>query len=220
MVRLVWPWIICLGLSGLACDAKGKGDRSTTAANTAVAPRPVPLVPSGQAASAGFDSCLVGSWKAVRASLKVEAVSAEGGGNVAMDIAPTGAAVLDFTPMSEVEAAAQGVAFAFRYSGKATGVLETPRPGELASKDNDYSKLTVTAMAKVPGQASVPLFKETPVTELQKTVGKMAGTIAPGTPSKGIETSPVLSMTRYVCSPQTLALKGTAAQAEWTFTRL
>jgi hypothetical protein len=161
----------------------------------------------------GLDSCLVGKWKATGVTLKVDAVSAEGGANVTLDVASSGASTLDFTPMDLIKATGRGFNFDFRYSGKATALLSTPTRGILESKDASYAALRVTANVQLPGAGSIPLFKDKPVTELAAMGAALAGAAkglakgapsaaaSPGaavgaTPAQGIDSNPVFASNR------------------------
>jgi hypothetical protein len=181
-------------------------------------------------ALAGFDPCVVGTWRSKLVKLSAEQVTAAGGEGVKMEAAASGATTLDFASMSDIRATGAGVAFDFRYSGKATATLKTPAIGKFESENADYSTLKVTANVKVPGAGSIPMFKDTPVADLVKMANGMAGAVknmpgagaapgaAPGGPAKGIDAAPVFSSSSYVCRPDSLILSG-PQQTEWTFVR-
>ena len=220
----VWGalWLLLLGLG---CSR----NEPSPAANTQAlgsATQPQSTAPSAAAAANnGLDSCLVGSWKSVQVVLNLSTVQASGGGGVAMKIEPTGASVIDFTPMAPIDATANNsLKFDFRYSGKATGNLKTPSPGVVGVSQSDYSGLKVSAAVKIPGGATVALFKDTPVASLATLAGSLAagakGQPAPAAATQGIEASPVFSTDTYTCAGSTLTLSSAVAHSQWTFTRV
>ena len=144
-----------------------------------------------------------------------------------MQIEPSGKTALDFGSMANISAGGSGVSFDFRYTGKATGTLKTPVLGKFESESPDYSKLKVTANVKVPGAGRVPMFKDTPISDLVKMAEGMARAAkgAPGVPGapaaaapKGIDSTPIFSSSSYVCRPESLTLTG-AQNLVWEFVR-
>ena len=142
------------------CGGCKKSDASSTsgAASAEAAIAPAASAAGAAAPLAGLDECLVGKWKAEKVSLKLDQVSAEGGANVSLDIASSGASSIDFTRMSEVHAKANaGFSFDFKYSGKASGMLKTPTRGSVVSEGTNLADLRVSAPASLPGAAAVPV---------------------------------------------------------------
>jgi hypothetical protein len=99
--------------------------------------------------------------------------------------------------------------------------------------------LRVTATVKLPGAGSTPLFKDKPVTELATLGTALAGAgkglpgvkpapaqaaagsaSQPGTPSNGIDSSPVFASSRYTCEGDALLLRGAEHAFEWKFVRV
>lgn len=182
-----------------------------------------PPAPSA-APFSGFDPCVVGSWQAKSVALSAEQVKASGGRGVKMTIEPSGKTTLDFGSMENILAGGSGMSFDFRYSGTATGTLKTPSLGKFESENPDYSKLKVSANAKIPGAGAVPVFKDTPVADLVKMASGMAAAAkgAPGAPAmgapKGIDSAPIFSSSAYECRPDSLTLTG-AQNLVWEFVR-
>lgn len=228
----------CVGLALLAASCSRKEVHpgvSPAASGSAVASAPAPA--AAAAPLTGLDSCLVGKWKASGVTLKIDSISAHGGANVTLDVAPSGASVIDFGPMSDVRATGASLNFDFRYSGKASGTLKSPSRGILQSEAADYTGLRVTATIKLPGAGSVPLLKETPVTQLANMGVALAGAgkgspkakpsaAAPssasqlGTPAKGIDSNPIFASSRYTCEGNSLSLRGGEQGFEWLFARV
>lgn len=212
-------------------DAPAATPAASVAAAESVARAPATLPPL-----TGLDSCLVGKWKASGVTLKAEPVTAEGGANVTLDVASSGASTIDFTPMELIKATGRGFKFDFRYSGKATALLSTPARGTLEGKDASYAGLRVTANVQLPGAGSIPLFKDKPLTELATMGVALAGAAkglakgvpsaaaapgAPGgaTPAQGIDSNPVFASNRYTCEGNSLSFRGGERGFEWLFTR-
>jgi len=220
--RRVFGWVVW-GLLSLGCSKKAT---SETSAAPSLAPAPVastPVLPT----TGGFE-CLVGKWKSVKVTLAMDPVTAEGGANVLLDVGATGASTLDFSSMEEVKAAMPAFKFDFRYSGKATGTLVSPSPGTLESSNAEWSGLRVTATANVPGLGKMPLLKDTPVSQLAAMGTALGGALASAEPAapagpaapQGIDASPVLSSSRYTCTPDTLTLSPKDAKgATWVFAK-
>jgi hypothetical protein len=230
-----------LGLSLLvapSCRKEASPDAGASGATAApvVGAAALSAASAPSTANAGLDACLVGNWKASRVTLKVDPVDAQGGANIALQIAPSGASLLDFGPMSDIRATSSGFSFEFRYSGKATATLKTPSPGTVTSEQSDYSGLRVTASAKLPGAGSVALFKDTPLTQLANMGAALAG-VGKGGAAKGaasaaapaasgavatpgIDSSPVFSSNRYTCGGDSLRLYGGEQPLEWVFERV
>ena len=231
MERVVRSWACVAVVCGVALGCK----KETPAE---VAPATAPAEPAPSAAAAGtpsaaaaplaeFDPCVVGAWRSKSVTLSAAPVKAAGGAGVAMSIAASGKTELDFGSMADIQAGGQGMSFDFRYSGTATGRLKTPVRGQFESESPDYSKLKVTANVKLPGAAFVPMFKDTPISE----VAKMAEGIAaaakgvpgvpgapPGPAPKGIDAAPIFSSSSYECRPDSLTLTG-AQDLVWEFVR-
>jgi hypothetical protein len=212
--------LACLGLLLAACNRQ---DATPAAAGSTAAPA---LAVAGSAVAApapgGLDPCLIGNWKTTKVTLKVDQMSAEGGDGMTMQVAPTGVTVIDFTRMSDIRAKSPAVNFDFKYSGKATGTLTTPSAGKIESKQADYAGLRVTANVKLPGAGSMPMFKDTPISDLVKMAeGMAAKTGAPGAgkPPQGIDATPVFSSNSYTCSPELLTLQGDQLDVVWLFAR-
>jgi hypothetical protein len=177
----------------------------------------------------GLDSCLVGKWTAEKVTLKVDPVSAEGGKNVMLEVAPSGLTSVDFTPMSEIHASAKGgLSFDFKYTGTVSGTLKTPERGLLRSENTSLAELRVSASMKLPNGGMVPLFKDTKVQELANLGSAMAGAVPklPGAPSapavsptQGIDANPVFSSSGYTCQGDSLSLANLDGAARWTFRR-
>ena len=155
----------------------------------------------------------------------------DSGAGVTMQIGSNGATTLDFASMSDIRASGSGISFDFRYAGQATGTLKTPTHGKFESSNADYSKLTVTANVKVPGAGTIPMFKNTPMSDLVKMASGVAAAAkgAPGTPAaapgatagappKGIDSAPIFSSSTYECRPESLKLSG-EQNLVWEFVR-
>jgi hypothetical protein len=215
--------LVAAVLLAVACkkDAPPDGAANQPAAvgpGTATAP-PAP-------GRGGLDRCLVGRWKGTRVSFQNGRVAASGGANVGLEVKPTGESSLDFDKMDPIHATAAPTTFDFTYSGKSTAKLMTPNPGSLSASTPDYSKVRVTAKVSVPAAGSVELFKDTPVSELEKLAESVAepdddlplpAPAAP--PPKTIDSSPVFSSTRYTCTGNKLQLQGATAGVVWDFER-
>ena len=218
--------LVCLGLLLAACSRR---DATPASASSAAAPAlsGAGNAPSAAAAPAtgGLDSCLIGNWKTTKVTLKNDQMSAEGGDGMTMQVAPTGVTEIDFTRMSDIRAKSPAVNFDFKYSGKARGTLTTPTAGKIESKQADYAGLRVTANVKLPGAGSMPMFKDTPISDLVKMAEGMAAktgapsTPAAGKPPQGIDATPVFSSSRYTCSPELLTLQGDQLDVVWLFAR-
>lgn len=194
---------------------------ATSAASAAPVATPIVSAAVGAAPLLGFDTCLVGSWKGTGFSLKTEQVTAEGGANLALNIAAGGDSVIDFGPMSPVNGKGAGANFDFQYSGKATATLSTPTRGNISSAKADYSGLKVTTNVQIPGAGKMALFKNKPVSELAQMASAVVGGKAPaaGAPP-GIDASPVFSNSHYTCEGNTLTLSGDKLAAQWVFARV
>jgi hypothetical protein len=232
---------VALALPVLSCSKKEAEVTAATAPSAAAtgpaaanATAPAASVVAEGAPLSGLDSCLVGKWQATGATLKVDPITAQGGANVTLEIAPSGASVIDFGPMADVHATGPSMSFDFRYSGKATGTLKSPSRGTLRSESADYSALRVTANVKLPGAGSISLFKDTPLTELATMGGALAGVAKglpkaksaaaaassqPGTSPQGIDSNPVFASSSYTCEGNSLSLHGGKQGFEWQFTR-
>jgi hypothetical protein len=214
-------------LAGLAvgCNkAPSTGDAPAPAAApaasvAAAAAASSTAAPAG-AALAGLDACLVGSWKGTSFSLKTEQVTAEGGANLVLKIGAGGDSVIDFGPMSPVNAKSAGAGFDFQYSGKATATLSTPTRGNVVSDKADYSGLRVTVNVHLPGAGKLALLKDKPLSELSQMASGVIGGKAPTAAAPpGIDASPVFSSSRYTCEADTLTILGDKLAAQWLFTR-
>ena len=226
-----------IALFALSCSRKDADSSSAKAAGSAALPASsLSDAPATAAPLSGLDTCLVGKWRASGVTLKMDQVSAQGGANVTLDIAPSGASVIDFGPMADVHATGPSLNFDFRYSGKATATIKSPSRGTLQSENADYAGLRVTANVKLPGAGSIPLFKDTPVTELATMGAALAGGVKglskvkpaasapaavsqPGTP-KGIDSNPVFASNRYTCEGNSLQFRGGDQAFEWQFSRM
>lgn len=212
----------------MAAACKKAGTEATAEATQSATPTAAgnPASSAGPALS-GFDDCLVGNFEAEQVTLKLDQVSAAGGAKVALQVAANGSSSIDFTPMNEINAKANGgLSFAFKYAGKATATLKTPTRGTIVSESTNLDGLRVNATIKLPGAGGVPLFKDTPVKELANMATAIAGSIpqganAPGAanPASGIDASPVFSSSRYTCQGDTLTLDNAGGAATWTFKR-
>jgi hypothetical protein len=193
---------------------------SASAAVVDSAPAASPALAAG-----ALEPCLIGKWKSTKVTLKVDAVTAEGGAGVLLEIGPAGASSLDFAGMEEMHAKMPAFKFDFHYSGRATGTLKTPSAGTLESSDTEWGRLRVTATANVPGMGKMPLLKETPVSQLAALGTALGGQIASAEPAappapQGIDSSPVLSSSRYTCTADTLTLSPKEATgATWVFAK-
>jgi hypothetical protein len=208
----------------LGCSKKPAAENEPAAsAAAAVVDAPPAAFPSLAAGS--FEPCLIGKWKSTKVTLSADAVTAEGGAGVLLEIGPAGASSLDFAGMEEVHAKMPAFKFDFRYSGRATGTLKTPSPGVLESSDTEWGRLRVTATANVPGMGKMPLLKETPVSQLAALGTALGDEIASAQPAappapQGIDSSPVLSSSRYTCTADTLTLNPKEAKgATWVFAK-
>lgn len=231
-----------VALASLACsrnDSATSGSPAVSSAIAAAVPASAAAAPGAAAPLSGLDTCLVGKWKASGATLKVDPIDAQGGANVTLDVAPSGASVIDFGPMEDVHAKGPSMSFDFRYAGKASAMLKSTTRGTLESSNADYSGLRVTATVKLPGAGNIPLFKDKPLTELASLGTALAGAskglpgakpaagaaAAPsasqlGTPGKGIDSSPVFASNRYTCEGDALSLRGTEQSFVWQFVRV
>jgi hypothetical protein len=227
---------LALSVLVLSCSRKDVGAASSEAPSvSAVALAPSLATAAAAAPLSGLDPCLVGKWQASGATLQLDQVKAQGGANVLLEIAPSGASVIDFGPMSDVHATSSGFSFDFRYSGKATATLKSATRGSLDSENENYAALRVTATAKLPGAGAIPLFKDTPVAELAKMGSALVGAgkglpkaptsaaapsaVKPGTPANGIDSNPVFASTRYTCEGDALSLQGGERGFTWLFVR-
>lgn len=208
----------------LGCGKKPAQENEPAASAAAAVVEPAPA--ASPALSAGvFEPCLIGKWKSTKVTLNADPVTAEGGAGVLLEIGPAGASSLDFTGMEEVHAKMPAFKFDFRYSGRATGTLKTPSAGVLESSDTEWGRLRVTATANVPGMGKMPLLKETPVSQLAALGTKLGDEIASAQPAappapQGIDSSPVLSSSRFTCTADTLTLNPKEAKgATWLFAK-
>ena len=210
----------------LAGCKKSEPSLATPAASGA-APVSAANAPNEGGALHGLDECLVGQFEAEKVVLKLNRLSAEGGSKVDMQIGSDGAATIDFTPMNEIHATAdRGLAFDFKYAGKATSTLKTPTRGTIVSESTNLDALRVNSTIKLPGAGAVQLFKDTPVKELARMATAIAGSLpkggdAPGAanPASGIDASPIFSSSHYSCQGDTLTLDNAQGAATWTFKR-
>lgn len=172
-----------------------------------------------------LDPCVVGRWKGTGVSFQGGQVLATGGANVRLEIRPSGDSAIDFGSMTPISATASPTTFDFSYSGRATAKLGTPSPGTFSVTSPDYSGVRVTAKVSVPAAGSIELFKDTPVSELEK-LAKSASA-APddlpvpepaAPPPKAIDAAPVFSSTSYTCVGNALRLQGQQATV-WEFVR-
>jgi hypothetical protein len=225
-IRPVWgSWVLALLANGLlACSKTPSASEATTTAASAAAPAPTAVSASASAASnepplTGLDPCLVGSWKSKAFSLSAAQATAEGGANVAMNVAATGDTTVDFGPMAPINAKGAGVSFDFQYSGKASATLSTPTRGALASSKADYAGLRVTASMRLPGATKVDLFENEPVSKLAQMATAATGAkAAAGTPPPGLDSTPIFSTSRYTCRDGMLTLDSSdQLAAKWTF---
>ena len=217
------------GLSGAALFGCKKSDPGVTSqgASGAASIAAADTKPSGTEPLNGLDECLVGKFEADKVVLKLNRLSAEGGSKVALEVASDGAATIDFTPMNEIHATAdRGLAFDFKYAGKATSTLKTPTRGTIVSESTNLDALRVNSTIKLPGAGAVQLFKDTPVKELARMATAIAGSLpkgadAPGAanPASGIDASPIFSSSHYSCQGDTLTLDNAQGAATWTFKR-
>ncbi|HET9929541.1 MAG TPA: hypothetical protein VFQ35_02590, partial [Polyangiaceae bacterium] len=144
--------LLLAGTSSIGCKRTEATTSQTTQAEAAATAGAVPAAAPAGAALTGFDPCLVGSFEAEKVTLKLDQLSAEGGSKVALEIAVNGASTIDFTPMSEIHAkASRGLAFDFKYAGKATSTLKTPTRGTIVSESTNLDALRVNATIKLPG---------------------------------------------------------------------
>ncbi len=201
-----------------AADAPLPAASAAAAASTST---PLASAAPATAPLTGLDPCLVGSWKSSAFSMKTEQVTAEGGANLAMKIAASGEAEIDFTPMSVINGKGAGASFDFQYSGKATGTLTTPTRGTIASAKPNYSALRVSTNVQLPGAGKLALFKNKPVSELAQMASAIVGKAAPAAAAPpGIDSSPIFSNSRYTCEGDTLTLSGDKLAAQWVFARV
>ncbi len=186
---------------------------------------------SPSAAPAKLDSCLVGAWKSSAATLKVGETSAQGGADVALRIWASGMATVDFSEMKDVHATSSGFGFDFRYSGTGSATLSTPSASTLHSENADFSAMKVSASVRFRGASTVPLLKETPLSELVKmteglaaAAGKPAAAAASAVPARapvrGIDSAPVFASTSYSCAGDTLTIRGEGQHLQWVFARV
>jgi hypothetical protein len=209
-------------LFGCAKKPAAESEPAASAATAVVdsAPAATAALPAG-----ALEPCLIGKWKSTKVTLNADPVTAEGGAGVLLEIGPAGATSLDFTGMEVVHAKMPAFKFDFHYSGRATGTLKTPSAGVLESSDTEWARLRVTANANVPGMGKMPLLKETPVSQLAALGTALGDEIASAQPAappapQGIDSSPVLSSSRYTCTPDTLTLNPKEAKgATWVFAK-
>lgn len=219
--------------TGSAAAASAAAAPSAFAAPSAPAPSAEVLVPDAEGEElTALDPCLVGSWAALDVSMKTNSLGAEGGAKTALTIAPSGAAVVDFAPMSEVRVTTLSFGFDFRYHGKSKATLTTPRRGTLAAEKPDYSRLRVTANAKLDQAGTVPILKDKPVMELANAMSAFAAARAAPAPSAGvgplqsasgpseIDASPVFSSTGYSCGDSALSLRSKNREVTWRFVKV
>ena len=217
-------------LVGLACASTlaCKRTEPTDASQPTRATLPdASVAPTGRALN-GFDECLVGKFESENVTLKLDRVNAEGGAKVALQITSDAAAAIDFSPMDRIHAKGdRGLRFDIWYSGTATASLKTPVRGTLVSESTNFDGLRVNAAIILLGAASVPILKNTTVTELARMATAIEKSLppqnssAPGAtnPLRGIDASPVFSSTHYACQGDTLTLENAEGGATWTFIR-
>jgi hypothetical protein len=219
--------VVTLALLAAACDKKTSVEASASPASA----QPVAAAPSAAGALSGLDRCVLGNWRASGVTMKLAELSGEGGANVTLQIPASGAATIDFTPMSEVHVKGAAFAFDFHYAGTASAILTTPTRGTFHSDGANYAALKVSATMKFPGAAPMPLFKDTPVSELASmatglsALGQKLGRAgsaapaAPAGPARGIESAPIFSSSQYSCTEDQLILHSAEQKVEWSFKR-
>lgn len=206
----------------LSCNKQDSSAAGSSSA--AVTTAAVLSAPQGATPITGLDKCMVGNWRSTPATLSVKQVTVTGGSNISLKIQPSGATLVDFTPMSEMQGTSGMANFNFHYSGTVTGIMQTPRAGVITVAQSDYSKLRVTAAVKMGG-ASIPMFKDTPVASLAAMTGALATGVrtatqpSPTGANPGIDSSPVLTTDSYLCTPTTLTLMNSKSNGQWTFAR-
>lgn len=173
----------------------------------------------------GLDPCVIGNWKGVGVAMKIGTLSAEGGEGAKLSVAPTGAAVVDLTPMTMMHARTNDLAFDFRYSGTATATLKTPMRGTIKASDAQYSKLNFSVTIKMP-TGEVPLITDRPLKELAteglalaKAAPPSPGAAAPGAQALGVEENPAFSSSVYTCADSLLTLYGKENSVRWRFVK-
>lgn len=181
-------------------------------------------MPEGETLSA-LDACMIGTWRSTLVTMKMSPLHADGGPNALLTISETGAAVLDFTPMSAISAVTPEFTLDFQYSGKASATLKTPRQGVLEVTKADFSALRVSALAKPPKGEPVVVFRNRSLTRPAP-----AGSAAPA-PSgassveaampgvAGIAQDPALSSGQYSCGDSALMLRTKGQEVTWRFVK-
>jgi hypothetical protein len=218
-------------IGAIGCNKQEPGASGDAPSTSAAAPAAASSAPAavasaapasgGGEALAGLDPCLVGKWTSTQVTMTADQLSVEGGANVALSVADTGAAVLDFGPMAPIQGKSSPASFEFQYSGKASATLATKTRGAISSQSPDYSGLKVSVSFGMPGAGKVPLFKNKPVSELAQMATAMTG--AKGAPAAapppGIDSSPVFSTSSYTCQGATLTLVSAKPAVTWSFKR-
>jgi hypothetical protein len=213
--------------------AEGAAPAASAALSASAAPASaeVAALPAESEALSGLDTCVIGTWKAQWVKMKVGSMNAEGGANPMLTIAESGTSVIDFTPMSKVQATTPGFAFDFQYAGKAIATLKTPKRGVLEAENAIYSSLRVTASATAPQTKPITILKNKPLTELATAASAFATTHAapptsgaPGVPeaaqaTSGIDESPVFSSATYTCADSALMLYSKNQDVTWRFVK-
>jgi hypothetical protein len=225
-MRFAGVSLLALAASGfVACNKTPGAGEATPSASSAAAPTAAGLGASASAAPSGaplggLDPCLVGNWKSQAFSLRNSQATAEGGANVAMNVAASGETSLDFGPMTKINAKGAGANFDFQYSGKATATLSTPARGTITADKADYARLRVTASVQIPGAGKMDVFENKPVSELAQLATAVASTKpTAGAPPPGLDANPIFSTTRYTCKDGKLTLDSDQLAAQWTFVR-
>jgi hypothetical protein len=200
------------GTAGSGTARPAAAPLGTAATSASAVARQVPVT----AIAPGLDRCLVGTWGSTQVAIDHKLVHLSGGANVQVTINPGGDLVVDFAPMSVVTGTAGGSGFDFRYIGKGTATLKTPRAGSVNMSDRNISGVRVNATVKGPNGSAVPLLTNTPAAKLIP----QGAAAAAGSSTQGIDPYPVLSADGYGCSPTQLVLTSSTVLTRWTFNRI
>ena len=177
-------------------------------------------MPEGETLSA-LDPCVVGTWGSTLVTMKMDALHAEGGAKVRLTISDSGAAVLDFTPMSAINTATQDFALDFQYTGRASATLKTPKQGVLEIQNADYSGLRVSVRAKPHNSDKGFVLPDRPLT-----APSASGAAAPAPSAEpelpgvdGLAQNPVFSSGHYSCADSALMLRNKGRDVTWRFVK-
>jgi hypothetical protein len=188
-------------LGAAACGPRGDGARPVAGASGGSAGTAAGA-PGGGGTRAGGTPCVVGAWRSDGYKVDSDVATVTGGSGFSMEIAPDGAAAVDFAGMQPVTitvtVSGASINSQVVYSGKASGRLKLPPAG--AATGNwapepgvDWGSVRVTM--ELGGSK---LFDNVPLADLAKDAGGAAS---------GTNTQPVLGSGSYTCSGDKLTVE-------------